>query len=298
MATPDFLEVVEPPPPLMPSTSLLTGLPPITDDSRWERGIRHMSGRGLGPYAPDDPGTPTDVTVTDLACTLTESVSLVLVAPELRPGQSMWANARSYDDRVASARLNMERGQSFVIARELMYGTVATAKTWPTPFLRKAPIAVTATAQKPATALSWLLDTWQAGHTAAPAVRGMLGERGVIHAAPAVLRALATRGGYVEQRGNQFVEIAMGFPIVTDAGYIGANNTSLATVDSIATTQWMFLSPNVQIRLSPMRAVPATVNWKANTETVWVDRVANYTWEIPATGDTALSVLAIPVDLT
>jgi hypothetical protein len=80
MVTPDYLEAVEPPPPLLPTTSLLTGIPPITDDSRWERGVRHIAGRGPGPFAPDDPGAPTDVTITDLVCATTESVSLVLVA--------------------------------------------------------------------------------------------------------------------------------------------------------------------------------------------------------------------------
>jgi hypothetical protein len=192
----------------------------------------------------------------------------------------------------------MERGRSFVLARELMYGTVASAHTWPTPFLRKSPVVVTAAAQKPQTALDWLLDTWQAGHTAAPAAVGMLGERGIVHAPPSVLRALATRVGPVEKVGQTYVETTMGFPIVTDAGYIGANNTGVGSVDSIATTQWMFLSPNVQIRLSPMQATPETVNWRANTSTVWIDQVVNYTWEIPAAAGGALTVLAIPVDLT
>lgn len=298
MATPDFLELVEPPPPLLPTTSLLTGLPPITDDSRWERGVRHIAGRGPGPFAPDDPGTPTDVTITDLVCATTESVSLALVAGELRPAQSMWGGVRSYEERVASARLNMERGRSFVVARELMYGTVATAKTWPTPFLRKSPTAVTASAQKPRTALNWLVDTWQAGHTASPAAVGMLGERGIVHAPPAVLRALTVPGGPVERVGQRFVDMVTGFQIVTDAGYIGANNTGLGSVDSIAMTQWMFLTPNVEIRLSAMEATPETVNWRANTQTVWIDQVVNYTWEIPATAGGALTVLAIPVDLT
>lgn len=293
--TPGVRASVAPPAPLAPVQTLFTGLVPQAMGGRLLAGIAHVQGRSTGPRPPQDACAPAALSITD-HCAVGERTAFIVTAPELRPSQSTYVDSRrTMEERLLSAKFNMDRGLSFVVAREILYGTATQANAWGNPYLNDAPTAVGAGGFKARVAISHLIDAW---------AQQMLGERGVIHVPPAVLQRLLT-DLVVEQRGTQFFERTQGHPVVTDAGYAGANATSAATVSIPAVTQSVFMSPNVDVLLSDYRYWPATpdearmaVNSSANTRAVWVDRVVIYTWEKPAGGDTAPPVLTTTVDIT
>jgi hypothetical protein len=294
MATPDFLVTVDPPDLIAPAFTLLSQIPAVPFPDEKDVGTRHVSGRG-GTVQTLDPANEGTYAVVDLACGIVDSVSFVVRVPELRPGQSTWANWRTDEERDALVADALNRAQSFAVARELLYGTLATAAGWPNPFLNKAPVVLTATAQKPPHALDWLTNAWHAGVTGT--VGAILAEGGIIHAAPDVIRALMRNTGSVELRGTRFVEKVQGHQVVTDAGYIGANRTGPGSIDPAAQTVWMFMSPNIAIRQGGTYMTRSR-NPQANTETVWAERLFHYTYETPVSGGSIPPVLAIPVDLS
>jgi hypothetical protein len=294
MANPNFLEAVDPPDVVAAQFTLLSQVPPVAFPDEKQAGTRHVSGRG-GTAAIVDPASAPDMVVTDLVCGEVDSVSFIIRVPELRPGQSTWAQWRTMDERDTLVRQALDRARSFLISRELLYGTLATAAGWTNPFLNKAPVVLTATAQKPVHALDWITNAWHAGSVVPSGP--MLSEAGIIYAPPDVTRALMRNTGAVEMRGTRFVEKVEGHQVVTDPGFIGANRTGPGSVDAAAQTAWMFMGPTLTIRLgTPYTA--RGLDWAHNKETVWVEQLAHYTYEEPAPGGTTPPVLAIPVDLS
>jgi hypothetical protein len=294
--TPGPKAPVQPPAPLLPTRSLVAALPPVPLEDGAAAGVSHVEGRGTGAQGPLDWCSPGDVTITD-ACDVGDRTSFALVAGELRPSQSTFAgNRTSLDERQASARLNMERSQSYVIAQEILYGAATIANAWGNPYLTDpAATDVITTAPQPYNrAIDRITDVW---------ADAMLGERGIIHMPPAVAR-VGVRDGYLVERGTQLVDVVMGHIIVTDAGYANATFDGESNEDDLHQIQWIFMSPNIDIRWTPIEFSPATVEEmngavvrSTNVLSVRAFRVVSYTWEQPAEGDTEPPVLAIPVDL-
>lgn len=290
---------VAPPDVLPPSRSLLTAIPPLPANRAgdWEGGYAHEEGRGLGASEPAPWCNTADLDVDD-ACRSADREAFVLYAPELRPSQSTYAaNRTTLAERQRSALANLERTQSFQMAREVLYGLVAQAESWTMPWLTDPTnLDVLTTAAQPYhVALDRLTDVW--------AVR-MEGERGIIHMPPAVARTLL-RDGAIEERGNSLYDQALGHLIVVDAGYAGAHPDGPSASDPLDQIQWIFISPNIDIRMSEVTYLPATeddqrlaINRTSNVLTVVAQRLASYTWERTDDDPTEpLAVLGVPVDL-
>lgn len=270
-------------------------------EPRAEVGVSHVMGRGALPFAYDF-CNPAAVSITD-ACAAGYRQAFVVLAGELRPNESTFAaNRTNLPARQDSARVNLEYHESFVIARELMYGTASVANGWANPYLfDPAHLQIITTAPQPYhVALDRLTDRW---------AMLMGGERGLIHAPPAVARSLL--GGYmVDERGNLLYDRAMGHQVVVDAGYAGADPDGAGLADPTTAfdpfrqIQWLVMSPNIDIRVSPVEFLPATeadmsmsINRAANTLVVVAYHAVSYTYETPAGSATVPPVLAIPVDL-
>lgn len=297
-ATPGPRAPVQPPTALPPARSLLTAVAPIPFEDGAAAGVSHVQGRGPGPFGPLDWCGPGNVAITD-ACGQGNRNSFLLVAGELRPSQSTFAAGRvSLEDRQGSARANLEYHKSYVIAKELLYGAATTAGSWGNPFLTDSNVSIVSFAAQPVNGMfDRILDSWG---------DRMQGERGLIHMPPAVARA-ARRTYQLEDRGNQLVEPVSGFTSVVDAAYAGAALTS-AGEDPLDQVQWIFVSPNIDIRLSDVVVTPAgegdlafAIDRATNVLTVRAMQVVSYTYEQPAgtLPNPALNppVLAIPVDL-
>lgn len=295
--------VVSPPValPPAPGRSLLSALPPVPMEPRAEVGVSHVMGRGALPFAYDF-CNPAAVSIAD-DCAAGYRQAFIVLAGELRPNETMFAALRTnLQARQDSARVNLEYHESFVIARELMYGTGSVANGWANPYLfDPARLQIVTTAAQPYNkALDRLTDRW---------AKVMGGERGLIHTPPAVARQLL--GNYmVDERGNLLYDRAMGHQIVVDAGYAGADpdGAGLAdpstAFDPYSQIQWLVMSPNIDIRVSRIEFLPATdadmamsINRAANTLVVVAYHAVSYTYETPAGATTVPPVLAIPVDL-
>lgn len=299
--TPGPKAPVAPPVALPPTRSLLQAITPVADLERgWEAGISHVEGRGAFVGAPQDWCSPDTLSITD-ACDQANRTSFVLYAGELRPNQSTFGG-RGLQERLDSARVNLEYHQSFALARELMYGTVTVAESWGNPYLTD-PAAlqvVTLGAQPYMRAIDRITKRW---------AMLMAGERGLIHASPSVAGALLFTQRIVE-RGGQLFDAVMGHQVVVDAGYAGATNAGAGaadpatTFDPLGQVEWVFMSPNIDIRLSPITFIPgseaemfAAVDRAANKLTVIAYRTVSYTYETPAGSGTVPPVLGVPVDL-
>lgn len=294
--TPGPKAPVAPPVALPPTRSLLQALPPVGVEEGAFAGVSHVEGRGPFVQGPFDWCTTQSITIT-AGCELAERTSFNLIAGELRPSLSTFAaNRSSLDERQASARLNLELHESFVIARELLYGSATVANGWGNPYLTD-PAAlrvITMAAQPYHVALDRITKRW---------ATDMAGERGLIHASPSVARMLI-RTMQVVERGNQLFDAAMGHQLVVDAGYAGANNVNPDGADPLGQVEWIFMSPNIDIRVSPIAYLPATVEEmrfavarEANTLTVLAVQTVSYTYETPITNGTVPAVLGVPVDL-
>lgn len=298
VATPGPRAPVQPPVILPPLRSLLTAIPPTTLEDGAAAGIAHVQGRGLGVQGPYDWCGPGSISITD-ACGVGNRNSFLIAAGELRPSQSTFAAGRyEFADRLASAQVNLETHRSYVIAKELLYGAATTAGSWGNPFLTDSNVTpVTLAAQPVHGMFDRILDAWG---------DRLQGERGLIHMPPAIARA-GVRTQQLVERGNQLVEPVSGFQVVTDAAYANAAMSS-ATEDPLSQVSWIFVSPNIDIRLSQIVFTPASeadMNWAldraSNILTVRAMQVVSYTYEQPAgtlpnnAGNPP--VLAIPVDL-
>lgn len=297
-ATPGPRAPVAPPTAIAPARSLLTAIPPSALEPGAVAGVEHVQGRGAGPSGPLDWCGPGNVAITD-ACGVGVRNSFLLVAGELRPSQSTFAAGRvTLEERQNSARANLDLHKSYVIAKELLYGAASTAGSWGNPFLTDSNVSIVSFAAQPVNGMfDRILDSWG---------DRMQGERGLVHMPPAVARA-ARRTYQLEDRGNQLVEPVSGFQVVCDAAYAGAALTS-GGEDPLDQIQWIFVSPNIDVRLSEIVVTPASESdmaWAldraANVLTVRAMQVVSYTYEQPAGAlpNPALNppVLAIPVDL-
>lgn len=295
------MEPVSPPAPLPPSRSLLQALPPISMGPRGA-GVAHVEGRAPFPLGPLDWCAPATVSIAP-GCEHGQRTSFAVVAGELRANQSTFAfNRITLEERQASAQLNLELHESFVVARELMYGTASVANGWGNPYLTDpANLQIVTTALQPyRTALDRITKRW--------AIL-MHGERGLIHVSPSVARTLVNQF-VVEQRGANLYDTVMGHQLVIDAGYAGADpdGATLAdpstAFDPYGQAEWIFMSPNIDIRESGITLLPSTPDEMAyavdranNNLQVVASRVFSYTYELPITGGSVPPVLGIPVDL-
>lgn len=287
---------VQPPVLISASRSLLGSIPATPLEVGAAAGVTHIQGRGAGVSDPLDWCDPGTVTIVD-ACGLADRDSFALVAGELRPSQSTFsANRVSLAERQASAQVNLERSQSYAIAYEMLYGVQTTAHGWGNPFLADMAktVIITASAQPYNRALDRITSRW---------AELMLGERGLIHMGPSVARALLENYA-IEERGTNLYDKAMEHQIIVDAAYSRAAIDGPAARDPLDQIEWIFMSPNIDIRLSPIEFLPATeaevasaIDRATNVLSVRAYRVASYTWEQPAVGGTLPPVLAIPVDL-
>jgi len=282
------------PAPLLPSRSLLQALGTLDSPLGWEAGVIHVQGRAVGAGLLDwcSPGS---IGAVAEHCCVGSETAFIVWAPELRGSQSLM-DGRTLLERQDSARLNLERTQSFVIARELMYGAFSVAGAYGNPYLTDpANMDVITTAPQPYhVAFDRITDLW---------AETMLGERGILHVPPAVAR-VGIEEGFIVERGTQLVDAGLGNLVVTDAAYARAHPDGLAARDPLSQIQWIFMSPNIDVRLGDVVVLPAdeaemrqSVNRATNSLVVQAQRFASYTYEEHCASDATLQVLSIPVDL-
>lgn len=267
-----------------------------------EAGVSHIEGRGPFPSGPLDWCSPGTITIA-AGCERGDRTSFLVAAGELRPNLSTFAfNRMSLQERQDSAQLNLTLHESFVVARELMYGSASTANGWGNPFLTDPNhLQVVTTALQPyRTALDRITRRWDIL---------MHGERGLIHVSPSIARTLVNQF-VVEQRGTNLYDTVMGHQLVVDSGYAGADpdGAGLAdpstAFDPYGQAEWIFMSPNIDIRQSGVQIIPAdeaemnmSIDRATNSLQVLAFRSVSYTYELPITGGTVPPVLGIPVDL-
>lgn len=291
--TPGPKTPVDAPAVLLPTQTLLGALGTSDSPTGWEAGVSHVSGRGTGGFATDwcDPNTVSF----DEHCCIVSETAFVIGAPELRGSQTVM-DGRTLAERQDSARLNLDKGRSFAIALELMYGTLSVANGYGNPYLTDpARLDILTLAAQPYTvALDRITDAW---------ADEMLGERGLIHMPPAVART-GLYLGWIERRGTNLYDAAMGHQIVVDAAYNRSHPDGLAARDPLGQVQWIYMSPNIDIRLGPVQVMPAddaamrmSVNRASNSLMVWAQQMAVYSYELPCSDDTAPPTYAVPVDL-
>lgn len=108
------------------------------------------------------------------------------------------------------------------------------------------------------------------------------GQQGMVHVTPQLLTYLQA-AQIITRQGNLWVT-AMGHIVVADAGYSGAGPGGVPAT----TTQWMYGTPVVQVRLGPVELAPATLDdatalgqaldREVNTMLVYAFRLAGFQW--------------------
>ena len=172
----------------------------------------------------------------------------------------------------------MQASESYQLANELWDGAVTQAET---PDLDNrwlaAADALSDTVTNGPSAVATALACVEQG-----LAETLYGQQGMVHVTPSVLQHLAARA-YVRQDGNVWVT-PMGHVVVADAGYSGSGPDGAPA----STSQWMYGTSFIQIRLGPVEIIPGTLDdarglaaamdRQLNDIVVYAGRLAGYQW--------------------
>jgi hypothetical protein len=268
-----------------PRYSLLVAAPQLTDDIRWQGGIRWApeNNAGGGIVALDCHGQ----TATLAAGTnLTQAVADPFVVWAEDHCSTLGFQARDF---VGRARRQLEATQSYRIAKELWSGAIAKgAADLDNHWLTEDPEIVTSgTTYDPIPALA----------VADQALGEMLaGRRGMIHVSLDLLTQLHANFG-LEKSGDLWITAA-GTIVVADAGYPGTGPDAGA-----GTNQWIYATPMIGYRLSAIDIIPGDLDSAraqaldkgVNLLTFYAERLALLQWDstVPVGNHSNLPVVAV-----
>ena len=263
------------PPARPPRYGLLAAAPTVADDD-----LRVLAS-GWG-YQPEGCGLGG---IEELAC----AGNVTSMVPGTRPSEIngdpvwIWASdecstfgheARDWEGR---ARRQLAAVESFQLALELWDGTIATA-AGSTNWFFSGNVAWSDTVTSGPSAIAIAVANVEAGLASL-----MSGQPGMIHMTPQVLTHAAAQS-VIRREGNVWVS-PMGHVVVADAGYSGDGPGSDV---ADATSQWIFGSPMLQIRLGPIEIIPGSLNdarnlaasmdRQVNDITVFAGRLAGVQW--------------------
>lgn len=298
-------EPITPPPATQARYSLLVAAGAngqASDADRWGRGVTWTpEGCGAGGIFPANcQVNPSDPRVApDRTGRVVADPFYVWTADECDSGGF---EARDWQGR---ARRQLEATQSYQVARELWAGAATLAELadgntdQASPFLADASLVIS-TQMAAARAI---------GVAEAEAMRCSQGRRLMLHVPIAVLEAAMNDGGYIMRDTGGVLTTAMGNIVVADAGYPGTGPVGPGhdhTPDN--TTQWIYATPLVQVRLGAIELLPATLNdarsWAealdrgTNDVTVWAQRLALYQLDPCCRLAVATDVPALPTPTT
>lgn len=182
-------------------------------------------------------------------------------------------------DWMGRARRQLTAVESYELADELWNGTVSSSTT---PDLANRWLAgdaslsdtLTTSAVTPLAALGCITEGL---------AFTLRGQQGMVHVTPQLLQHLAT-DNIVTRQGNLWVT-AMGHIVVADAGYSGDGPNGAVA----GSTQWMYGTSMVRVRLGPVDVIPGSLDGAANlaqaldypvnTIAVFAGRLAGYQWD-------------------
>lgn len=194
------------------------------------------------------------------------------------------------------ARRQLTAIESFELADELWSGTVTQAAT---PDLENRWLAGPA-AQSDTLTSAGVTPVAALGCITQGLAEGLKGQQGMVHVTPQLLQHLAA-DSIITKQGNLWVT-AMGHIVVADAGYDGSGPDGVAA----STTQWMYGTPMIRVRLGTVEVIPGDLNdarnlamaldYPVNTIAVYAGRLAGYQWDSHCThlaAEVALAVCAV-----
>lgn len=202
-------------------------------------------------------------------------------------GDAIWIYA---EDRCSSlgsrnrdwqgrARRQLTAVESYELADELWSGTVTQAAT---PDLENRWLAGPA-AQSDTLTSSGVTPVAALGCITQGLAEGLKGQQGMVHVTPQLLQHLAA-DSIITKQGNLWVT-AMGHIVVADAGYDGSGPDGVAA----STTQWMYGTPMIRVRLGTVEVIPGdlsdarnlaiALDYPVNTIAVYAGRLAGYQWD-------------------
>lgn len=170
------------------------------------------------------------------------------------------------------ARRQLAAIESYELANELWEGTVTTADSLANRFLA-GPGADSDTVTNGPTDLVRALGCVEQGLAEA-----LHGAQGMVHVTPQLLLHLVA-AQVVQRQGNLWTT-PTGHIVVADAGYTGAGP---ASVGPTASSQWVYGTPIIQVRLGPVMVIPGdrlaeAMDRQVNTVVVLAGRLAGFQW--------------------
>jgi len=262
------------PTPRPPVYGLIAAAPIVNDpDLRWAGGWE-FEPEGCGEGGKDS-----------IACAGNVAAMSPAASPAIIQGDPIWIWAgdtcstmgSGERDWMGRARRQLAAIESFELADELWDGTVTTADSLANRFLA-GPAGDSDTVTNGPTAVTPALACVEAGLAA-----GLKGAQGMVHVTPQVLTHLAA-ADLVTLQGIQWVT-PNGHIVVADAGYSGDGP---GAVPASTTSQWIFGTPIIQVRLGPVETIPgslddarnlaAAMNRGINDITVIAGRIAGFQW--------------------
>lgn len=191
-------------------------------------------------------------------------------------------------DYLGRAKRQLAATESFRAASELWLGTEAQAVTLDNHWLTEDPeILKSGTAFAPLDALA-LIDMGLG--------RMLAGRRGMIHVSQQLMVDLHANFG-LEQSGDKWIT-PTGNVVVSDAGYPGTKPDAAS-----GTNQWIYATPMIQYRRSPVDVVPGSFDTAyteamdrgLNTITVRAERLVLLQWDstVPVGNHSNLPVLTV-----
>lgn len=225
-----------------PLYGLIAAAPVVNDDNlRWAGGWEFQP-EGCGLSGRDSVSCQGDVGVMDPAA-----------GPAILQGDPIWLwagdecstfgfQARDWQGR---ARRQLDATQSYELANELWEGTIAQADSLENRWLA-GPGADSDTVTNGPVSLTAALGCVEQG-----LAELLKGQQGMVHMTPQLLTHLV--GGQVAVRSGNVWTTAMGHVIVADAGYTGSGPDS---VGPTTTSQWIYGTPMLQVRLGPVELIP------------------------------------------
>lgn len=266
-------EVVQAPLARPPKYGLLPAAPFINDpDMRWTGGWTFLpEGCGLGGSNPWNCAGDTAAMVPPAGPHTVEGDPIWVWAADAC--SSFGFAARDWQGR---AQRQLAATESYQIAREFWDGANTIISGGPTRYLAGPNAESDTLTTAPATPLDAI------GDISAGLAFYLKGQQGMIHCTPQMLDHLATNN-IIKQVGNLWVS-SMGHIVVADAGYSGSgpDNTPAST------SQWIYGTPMIQIRLGPVDVIPETLDgakqlarafkFTTNDVAVFAGRLAGYQW--------------------
>jgi hypothetical protein len=236
------------PPAKPPRYGLLTAAPVVNDDD-----LRTLySGWGYQPEACANAG------IGDIACAgNVPTMDLPVSQPGEINGDPLWLwsgdecstfgfEARDWEGR---ARRSLQATESFQLANELWDGAIATSATLANRFF-SGNVAWSDTVTGGPTAVATALASVEQG-----LAEVITGQQGMVHMTPQVLTHCLDAGVVFKDSGAWIT--ANGHIVVADAGYSGDGPGADA---ADATSQWIFGTSLLQVRLGPVELIPGSID--------------------------------------